>query len=89
MLRVHDMSVHYGSIQAVRQVSLMVGERELVAIIGSNGSGKSSLLMAITGRASVFRRDLRILGTEDRAPAIPRHRQDGHQPCTSRGGAIP
>ena len=49
MLRVHDMSVHYGSIQAVRQVSLMVGERELVAIIGSNGSGKSSLLMAITG----------------------------------------
>ena len=39
MLQVKDLSVHYGVIQALRQVSLEVNEGEIVALIGANGAG--------------------------------------------------
>ncbi len=49
MLRVEDLRVAYGKIAALDRVSLEVGERELVAVIGANGAGKSSLLSALMG----------------------------------------
>jgi branched-chain amino acid transport system ATP-binding protein len=50
MLNVTGVSVYYGHIQAVRQVSLTVQQGEIVAILGPNGAGKSTLLRAITGQ---------------------------------------
>ncbi|MBN1458992.1 MAG: ABC transporter ATP-binding protein [Armatimonadetes bacterium] len=49
MLRVENVSVSYGRIQAVRDVSIEVREGEIVALLGGNGAGKSSLLKAILG----------------------------------------
>lgn len=49
MLRVEDLRVAYGKIVALDGVSLEVGERELVAVIGANGAGKTSLLSALMG----------------------------------------
>ena len=49
MLHVEDLTVAYGSVQAVRQVSLEVRKGEMVALIGSNGAGKSSLLNGLSG----------------------------------------
>ena len=49
MLQVKDLSVHYGVIQALKQVSLEVNEGEIVALIGANGAGKTTLLHAISG----------------------------------------
>ena len=49
MLRVEGLRVAYGKIVALDGVSLGVGERELVAVIGANGAGKSSLLSALMG----------------------------------------
>jgi branched-chain amino acid transport system ATP-binding protein len=49
LLEVERLSAGYGPIQAVREVSLTVGEGEAVAIIGANGAGKTSLLLAIIG----------------------------------------
>lgn len=49
MLKVKDLSVHYGVIQALKQVSLEVHEGEIVALIGANGAGKTTLLHAISG----------------------------------------
>lgn len=49
MLHVEDLTVAYGSVQAVRSVSLEVRKGEMVALIGSNGAGKSSLLNGLSG----------------------------------------
>jgi branched-chain amino acid transport system ATP-binding protein len=49
LLEVKDIATHYGSIQALRGVSLTVEEGEVVTIIGSNGAGKSTTLRSISG----------------------------------------
>lgn len=49
MLKVEDVSVTYGAIRAVRDVSLVVEEGEIVALLGANGAGKTTLLSAIAG----------------------------------------
>jgi branched-chain amino acid transport system ATP-binding protein len=52
-LEVEDVHVHYGRIHAVRGVSIAVGAGEIVAVLGANGAGKSSLLKAVMGLAPV------------------------------------
>ncbi|MFL5760225.1 MAG: ABC transporter ATP-binding protein [Thermomicrobiales bacterium] len=49
MLRLDDIRVYYGAIQAVKGISLEVNDRELVALIGSNGAGKTTTLRTISG----------------------------------------
>jgi len=49
MLRLDRVSVSYGGIQALREVSLEVRAGEVVTLIGANGAGKSTTLRAITG----------------------------------------
>ncbi|WP_284336447.1 ABC transporter ATP-binding protein [Comamonas sp. NoAH] len=49
MLKLQDISTHYGSICAVDKVSLHVNQGEIVSLIGSNGAGKTSLLMTVCG----------------------------------------
>ena len=49
MLELEQISTHYGSICAVNQVSLHVNKGEIVSLIGSNGAGKTSLLMTVCG----------------------------------------
>ncbi|MHB0856762.1 MAG: ABC transporter ATP-binding protein [Anaerolineae bacterium] len=49
MLRIEELSVHYGHVQAVRQVSLEVHAGEIVCLLGANGAGKSSLMAAVAG----------------------------------------
>jgi branched-chain amino acid transport system ATP-binding protein len=48
LLQVNALSVAFGGIQAVREVSLNVAEGELVTLIGANGAGKTTTLKAIT-----------------------------------------
>ena len=49
MLQLEQVSTHYGAICAVNQVSLHVNQGEIVTLIGSNGAGKTSLLMTVCG----------------------------------------
>lgn len=53
MLRVDNVTVAYGLSTAVRDVSLVVNDGEIVTIVGSNGAGKTSLLNAVTGTVPV------------------------------------
>lgn len=49
MLQIDNIDVYYGKIQALKGVSLTVNDGELVALIGSNGAGKSTTLRTISG----------------------------------------
>lgn len=49
MLEVKNLSVHYGMIQAVRNVNFKVNEGEIVSLIGANGAGKSTILKTLSG----------------------------------------
>ena len=49
MLKVTDLSVSYGHVEALRGVSIQVEQGQIVSIIGANGAGKSTLLRTISG----------------------------------------
>jgi branched-chain amino acid transport system ATP-binding protein len=85
LLSVGDAHVAYGKIEAVRSVSLDVGQNEIVTIIGANGAGKTTLLNAIMGilplkgRVAFAGHDLARLEIEDRVASgvslVPEHRE--------------
>src|SRR5256885_16267296 len=85
LLSVSDAHIAYGKVEAVRSVSLEVGDDEIVTIIGANGAGKTTLLNAIMGilplkgRVTFAGEDMAKLEIEDRVAAglslVPEHRE--------------
>jgi branched-chain amino acid transport system ATP-binding protein len=63
MLKISGLSVSYGGLRALDDVSLEIGEGEFVTIVGPNGAGKTTLLRAISGsvRSAAGRLELRGL----------------------------
>lgn len=49
MLKIENLNVYYGVIQAIKGVSFEVNEGEVIALIGANGAGKTTILHTITG----------------------------------------
>lgn len=49
MLKIEKLVVSYGPVEAIHEVSILVKEREIVSILGSNGAGKSTILKTISG----------------------------------------
>ncbi len=49
MLSIHDLNVYYGVIHAIKGISFEVNEGEVIALIGANGAGKTTILQTITG----------------------------------------
>lgn len=49
MLKINDLNIYYGKAHALKGVSLTVEEGEIVALIGNNGAGKTTILNAISG----------------------------------------
>ncbi|KPK22139.1 MAG: hypothetical protein AMJ76_00715 [Dehalococcoidia bacterium SM23_28_1] len=64
MLGIHDLTVVYGQIVALRQVSLSLAAGELLGVVGPNGSGKSTLIRAITRLVRPLGGDIRLDGKE-------------------------
>ena len=62
LLKVSNLKVSYGGIQAVKGVDFEVREGELVSLIGSNGAGKTTTMKAITGSLPLNEGDIDYLG---------------------------
>jgi len=64
LLKVNNLKVAYGGIQAVKGISLEVREGELVSLIGSNGAGKTTTMKAITGTLAATSGNIEYLGKD-------------------------
>jgi urea transport system ATP-binding protein len=64
MLRVENLSLHYGASQALRGVSLQARTGEVTCVLGRNGVGKTSLLRAIVGQRPISRGSILFEGQE-------------------------
>lgn len=73
MLRLKNLSCGYGQFRAVDDLSLEVDEGSVFALVGANGAGKSSTLMAISGQVEVQRGSIELDGRDITSMPI-RHR---------------
>ena len=62
MLKVEDLEVFYGGIQALHGINMHVDQGEIVSIIGANGAGKSTLLCSIAGSKEIKRGSITFWG---------------------------
>ena len=69
MLKITGLEVRYGSVAAVRGVTLTVERGAIVGLIGPNGAGKSSTLHAVMGLVRAHRGDIRVAGCSLRGSA--------------------
>ena len=72
MLEVKDLAVYYGMIHAIKGVSFEVNKGEIIALIGANGAGKTTILHTITGLLSPNRGSIQCEGKE--LTKIPAHK---------------
>ncbi len=64
MLEIKDVQVHYGMIQAIKGISFDVEQGEIVALIGANGAGKTTILHTISGLISPTTGSILFEGTD-------------------------
>jgi len=64
MLRVENLSVNYGAIKALKKVSCEVHQGEIVALIGANGAGKTTILNSISGILPIASGKILFAGTD-------------------------
>lgn len=72
MLELREISVNYGSVQALRKVDISVNKNEVVALIGNNGAGKSTTLRAISGQVKPYEGSIKFDGVE--LTKLPTHK---------------
>lgn len=64
MLKIENLAVNYGGIEAVKGISFEVPEKSIVTLIGANGAGKSTTLRTIAGLVSVKSGKITFLGND-------------------------
>lgn len=64
MLELREVDTHYDRVPMLRQVSLRVGEGEVVCVLGPNGAGKTTMFRAITGLVPASRGSVTVLGRD-------------------------
>jgi branched-chain amino acid transport system ATP-binding protein len=64
MLNLKDISVKYGKVPILKNISLQVKEKQVVSIIGANDAGKSSIMNAISGLVAPFEGNITFRGSD-------------------------
>jgi branched-chain amino acid transport system ATP-binding protein len=76
MLEIKNLQVYYGVIQAIKDVSFEVNEGEVIALIGANGAGKTTILHTITGLITAKNGEVLYEGVD--LQKIPAHKIVSH-----------
>jgi len=71
MLTLDQLYVNYGAIKALKSISCRIEKREIVALIGANGAGKTTILNAISGIVPIFSGNVTFMG--ETISGIPPH----------------
>lgn len=64
LLELDDVSVHYGRIQAIHNMSFTVDEGEIVSLIGANGAGKTTTMRTISGLLNPSQGSIKFMGED-------------------------
>ncbi len=72
MLQITDLSIYYGKSIALRNISLDVGDNEIVSLLGANGAGKSTTLRTISGLLSPKSGEIIFMG--EKISGLPPHK---------------
>ncbi len=72
LLRVHDLAVSYGHIEAVKGINFHLNEGEITALVGANGAGKSTSLLALSGLLKPTRGKIEFNGKD--IARLPAHK---------------
>jgi branched-chain amino acid transport system ATP-binding protein len=72
VLKLAGVSAAYGSVPAIHEVSIEIGEGEAVGLLGANGAGKSTTLRAISGQVKLTSGNITFAGTN--LASLPPHR---------------
>jgi branched-chain amino acid transport system ATP-binding protein len=64
LLKLSNVTVHYGTAEAVKDITIMLEEGTVVSVIGANGAGKSTILKAISGLVPLYSGEVEFLGKE-------------------------
>jgi len=87
LLEVSELRVNYGAVAAIRGVNLHVASGEVVALLGANGAGKSTMLRTISGLSRPRGGRILLEGTPiHRLPLA--HRAPGHRPLPGRAAGV-
>lgn len=87
ILRIEDLAVSYGHIEAVKGINLSLNEGEITALVGANGAGKSTSLLAISGLLKATRGKV-ILDGQDMTRLSPHKLVQGGLVQVAEGRAI-
>ncbi len=72
MLQISNLSIYYGKSVALRSVTLEVGDKEIVSLLGANGAGKSTTLRTISGLLTPRSGEITFMG--EKISGLPPHK---------------
>ena len=88
-LQVHDVDFSYGPVQVLFDVDFEVRKGEVLALLGTNGAGKSTILRVIAGLGTPSRGVVRLNGDTITYVAPEQRVQHGHPAAARRQGRVP
>ena len=89
MLDVRGIDVAYGDVQVIWDVSFRVGQGEIVAMIGANGAGKSTIMRTVSGVLRPGKGEILLRARPSTPWSLTGSSSGGWPTCPRRGGCFP
>jgi len=72
LLKLSNVTVHYGTAEAIKDITILIDQGAVVSVIGANGAGKTTILKAISGLVPLYSGEIEFLGNEIKGMPINR-----------------